>query len=150
MLAKNFSPVKSPPLAAHQPPSSLRGMTTSREFVEFAQELFAPLGGVTSRPMFGGVGLYSRGLMFGLILDETIYLKADAETAKAFEARHCGPFTYEGKGKPVRTSYWQMPAELVDDADEAVAWAKTALGVARAQKATTPPPSRRQAARRRY
>ncbi|MFC3677663.1 TfoX/Sxy family protein [Ferrovibrio xuzhouensis] len=125
-------------------------MDTSPDFLDFAQELFAPLGGVSVRRMFGGAGLYCRGLMFGLIHDDTIYLKADAETAKAFEARGCGPFTYEGKGKPVQMSYWQMPADLIDDADEAVAWAKTALGVARAQKAATPPPARRQPVRRRF
>src|SRR3546814_15901309 len=79
-------------------------MSASPEFVDFAQELFAPLGGVSIRRMFGGAGLYCRGLMFGLIHDDTIYLKADAETAKAFEARGCGPFTYEGKGKPVQMS----------------------------------------------
>src|SRR3546814_20306521 len=103
----------------------------------------SPLGGVSIRRMFGGAGLYCRGLMSGLIHDDTIYLKADAETAKAFEARGCGPFTYEGKGKPVQVSYWQMPAELVDDADEAATWAETALGVARAQQAATPHPARR-------
>src|SRR3546814_13963810 len=82
--------------------------------------------------------------MFGLIHYDTIYLKADAETAKAFEAHGCGPFTYEGTGKPVQMSYWQMPAELGDHADEAATWAKTALGVARAQQAATPPQARRQ------
>ena len=118
-------------------------MTASPDFVEFVQELFAPLGGVSIRRMFGGAGIYSRGIMFGLIDDDTIYLKADAETRRAFEARGCGPFVYDGKGKPVQMSYWQMPAELIDDADTALAWAKTALGVAKASKAAMPPSSRR-------
>src|SRR3546814_1943053 len=82
-------------------------MSASPEFVDFAQELFAPLGGVSIRRMFGGAGLYCRGLMFGLIHDETISLKADAERAKAFDAHGCGPFTYEGKGKPVQMSNWR-------------------------------------------
>ncbi|WP_341703798.1 TfoX/Sxy family protein [Ferrovibrio sp.] len=125
-------------------------MAASPEFIEFAQELFAPLGGVSTRRMFGGAGIYCRGLMFGLIHDDTIYLKADAETAKAFEARGCGPFIYDGKGKPVQMSYWQMPAELIDDPDGAVTWAKTALGVARTARAAAPPPTRRQPVRRRY
>lgn len=118
-------------------------MTASPDFITFVQELFAPLGGISIRRMFGGAGVYCRGLMFGLIYEDTIYLKADAESRKAFEARGCGPFIYDGKGKPVATSYWQMPAELIDDADQAVNWAKTALAVARAAKAATPPPSRR-------
>ncbi len=118
-------------------------MAASPDFVEFVQELFAPLGGVSIRRMFGGAGIYSRGIMFGLIDDDTIYLKADNETRKAFEARGCGPFVYDGKGKPVQMSYWQMPSELIDDADTALAWARTALGVARASKAALPPSSRR-------
>lgn len=118
-------------------------MTTSPEFIEFAQELFAPLGAVSVRRMFGGAGIYCRGIMFGLIADDTIYLKADAESSKGFAARGCAPFVYDGKGKPVQMSYWQMPPELIDDADEALAWARTALAVARAQKTEVPPPSRR-------
>ena len=58
-------------------------MTASPDFIEFVQELFAPLGGVSIRRMFGGAGIYSRGVMFGLIDDDTIYLKADNETRKA-------------------------------------------------------------------
>ena len=118
-------------------------MTASPDFVEFVQELFAPLGGVSIRRMFGGAGIYSRGVMFGLIDDDTIYLKADNDTRKAFEERGCGPFVYDGKGKPIQMSYWQMPAELIDDSEEALAWAKTALGVAKASKAALPPSSRR-------
>jgi DNA transformation protein and related proteins len=106
-------------------------MAASPEFIEFANELFAPLGGLTIRRMFGGAGIYSRGIMFGLIVDDTIYLKADGESMKAFQERGCGPFVYDGKGKPIQMSYWQMPAEL---------------DVARAGKAATPPPSRRMAA----
>lgn len=118
-------------------------MAASPDFVEFVQELFAPLGGVSVRRMFGGAGIYCRGLMFGLIVDDTIYLKADGNSKTAFEERGCGPFIYDAKGKPVRMSYWQMPPELIDDADEAVAWARTALGVARASKSEIPPSSRR-------
>jgi DNA transformation protein len=118
-------------------------MTASRDFTAFVQELFAPLGGIAVRPMFGGAGIYSRGVMFALIDDDTLYLKADAESKKAFEARGCEPFVYDSKGKPVQMSYWKLPPELVDDADEAVKWAQAALTVARAEKAATPPPSRR-------
>src|SRR5690606_2787114 len=124
-------------------PARLRAMTASPDFAEFVQDLFAPLGCVNIRRMFGGAGIYSRGIMFGLIADDTVYLKADAETRKAFEERGCGPFVYDGKGKPVQMSYWEMPAELIEDAEAALAWARTALDVAKASKAAVPPSSRR-------
>jgi hypothetical protein len=33
--------------------------------------------------MFGGAGTYADGVMFGLIVDDVIYLKADADTFAA-------------------------------------------------------------------
>ncbi len=118
-------------------------MTASRDFTAFVQELFAPLGGIAVRPMFGGAGVYSKGVMFGLVYGDTIYLKADNDSRKTFEARGSGPFVYDGKGKPVTTTYWKLPADLVDNAEEVLTWAKTAYGIAKAEKAATPPPSRR-------
>ena len=58
------------------------------------QELFASLGGVEARRMFGGWGVYHRGLMFALVSDDTLYLKADAELAPEFEALGLPPFRY--------------------------------------------------------
>ncbi len=37
----------------------------------------AGFGPVTVRPMFGGAGIFRDGLMFALIADEVLYLKAD-------------------------------------------------------------------------
>lgn len=118
-------------------------MTASRDFTAFVQQLFAPLGAVSIRPIFGAAGVYSKGVMFGLVHDDAIYLKADSDSRKTFEARGSNPFVYGGKGKAVTTSYWKMPAELVGDSEEAVKWAKTAFSIAKAEKAATPPPSRR-------
>ncbi|MBX3456543.1 TfoX/Sxy family protein [Ferrovibrio sp.] len=118
-------------------------MATDSDYLDFVAELFAPLGGVAVRRMFGGAGVYSRGVMFALVVDNTLYLKADLHSKDDFEARGMGPFVYDAKGKPISLSYWQMPPELVDDPEEAVAWARKALTVAKAQKTATPPPSRR-------
>ena len=41
-------------------------------------ELFAPLGPVSVRRVFGFWGLYLGETMFGLVADERIYLKTDA------------------------------------------------------------------------
>lgn len=123
-------------------------MPASQDYVEFVHELLAPLGQVSVRRMFGGAGVYSRGVMFGLIADDVLYLKADADSRRDFETYGMGPFVYEGRGKPVAMSYWQVPAEVLDDPDAALAWGRKALEVARQQKAATPPASRRSSAAR--
>jgi DNA transformation protein len=100
------------------------------------QELFAVFGAVNVRRMFGGAGLYADGVMFGLVSDGQIYLKADAATAKTFEREGCAPFEYGTKtGKRAVMSYWRLPDRLYDDPDELAEWARTALSVARGSAA---------------
>ena len=38
-------------------------------------ELLSPLGAVSARPMFGGVGLFHNGMMFGLIAREELFFQ---------------------------------------------------------------------------
>ena len=77
----------------------------SREFADYLVELLAPLGPVTAKRMFGGFGLYLDGLMFAIIVDDSLYLKADAENRATFAARDMAPFVYERQGKPVAMAY---------------------------------------------
>ena len=108
-------------------------MTMSPEFRDYLLDMLRPLGAVSARAMFGGGGLYLDGQMFALIFDDTLYLKADAETKGDFEARGLDPFTYEIEGRPgaVEMSYWEAPPELLDDADELCTWAGRAWQAAR-------------------
>ena len=42
---------------------------------------------------------------------------------KDFENRGSKPFVYTGhKGKQVALSFWELPAEIMDDAQEIVPW----------------------------
>src|ERR1700677_2726446 len=52
-------------------------MAETAASIAFAVELLSGLGPVRGRRMFGGAGLYAGEVMFGLIDDEVIYLKAD-------------------------------------------------------------------------
>ncbi len=102
---------------------------------ELAEDLFGPLGIISVRKMFGGGGIYCDGVMFALIADNVIYLKADAQSQPGFDAEGLGPFVYQGKEKPVAMSYWRMPERLLDEPDEALDWGREALRAARsAQK----------------
>jgi len=66
--------------------------------------------------------------MFGLIVRDTIYLKADEQTIPDFEREGLTPFTYAAKGKKrISLSYWRLPDRLYDDPDELAQWARQAL-----------------------
>ena len=100
-------------------------------FAEHLEDLFAPLGGVKLRKMFGGIGVFRDGIMFGLVADDVLYLKADETTSPDYAAEGCGPFVYQGMGREVAMPYWRLPDRLYDDADDFRAWAEAAVAVAR-------------------
>jgi DNA transformation protein len=109
---------------------------------DFIRDLFAPFGPVTVRRMFSGAGIFSDGLMFGLIVHDVIYLKADDGTVADFEREGCAPFTYmRGKtsGRPSQHAlpYWRLPERLYDDPDELAAWAKRAFAAAERKKSAS-------------
>ncbi len=109
-------------------------------FHEHVGELFAPLGVVTIRRMFGGAGVYLHGVMFALIADGETYLKVDAALRADLEAEGSGPFTYEKKnGETAVMAYYRLPDMAADDPVEASGWGRRALDVAlkaQAAKAT--------------
>jgi DNA transformation protein and related proteins len=106
---------------------------------EFIRELFAPFGPVTVKRMFGGSGIWSDGLMFGLIFDGAIFLKVDEACVPDFEREGSRPFVYtraKSKGRVGRASlsYWRLPERLYDDPEELAAWASRALAIAQHKK----------------
>jgi DNA transformation protein and related proteins len=107
----------------------------SRMDPDFIRDLFAPFAPVTVRRMFSGAGIFADGLMFGLIVRDVIYLKADETSVGDFEHEGCKPFTYTRGKKSGRPSehalpYWRLPERLYDDPDELALWARCAFAAA--------------------
>ncbi len=100
------------------------------EYTDFLQEVFAQFGAVSVRPMFGGYGLYHDGLMFGLIANETLFLKADTENVRYFDELDLGPFEFIMKGKSMKMSYYLAPDEIMDDHEQATLWARRSFAAA--------------------
>lgn len=94
------------------------------------EELFAPFAAVCVKRMFGGHGVYVDGLFFAIEAGGEIYLKADRHSAPQFQEAGSRPFIYQGKDRPVTLSYWSLPDQAIEDADELVFWAKSAVEAA--------------------
>jgi DNA transformation protein len=95
------------------------------------RELFSAYGPVVVRRMFGSAGVYADGIMFALVHDGVVYLKADAHNAPAFERERLEAFTYSRRGERASLpSYRRMPDRLYDDPEELAAWARAALAAA--------------------
>ena len=107
------------------------------EFVDFLQEVFRNFGSVQARKMFSGYGLYHDGVMFALVADETLYLKADASIAHYFEVKGLAQFEFGREGKVIKMSYYAAPEEIFDDPEEAAKWARRSFEVAFRSKKRT-------------
>jgi DNA transformation protein len=95
------------------------------------EAMFAPLGPVTIKRMFGGKGVYYEGGIIAVEFHGDILLKADDVTAQAFEAAGAVRWAYEGRtGKPVSMPYWSIPAEAFDDPDNMGRWVRLAYEAA--------------------
>jgi DNA transformation protein len=103
---------------------------------EFIRDLFAQFRPVTVRRMFRSAGIFCDGVMFGLISDGTIFLKADESTIPDFEREGCRPFTYTRNKRAGRVAlpYWRLPERLYDDPEGLAVWAARALAVAERKK----------------
>ncbi|MDD5035189.1 MAG: TfoX/Sxy family protein [Methylococcaceae bacterium] len=108
------------------------------EFVEYLHDLFERFGPVTIRKMFGGYGLYHDGLMFGLVSGDRLYLKADAENVQYFEREGLGRFEYQKGNKRMTMSYYQAPAEMMEERELASQWARRSFEAALRAQASKP------------
>lgn len=100
------------------------------EYTDYLQEVFEQFGPIRAKRMFGGYGIYHDDLMFALVTDDTLYLKADDDCRGAFEAVGASPFQYPKKGRMVTLSYYQAPEEILEDPEQAAVWARRSFEAA--------------------
>jgi DNA transformation protein len=117
------------------------------KFTAFLLELLTPIGPVLPRRMFGGVGLFLNGMMFGLIVREELFLKVGDANRPMYEAAGEAAFTYATKnGSHTLGSYWRCPPDLLDDAETFQAWARASIDVALSAARTKPASARKRGA----
>lgn len=100
-------------------------MSIDEGLYAWIQEALAPLGSVSLRRMMGGATLYLDGTIFGILHDDLLWLKADAETDVVWDAAGCARFSMTFKDGRVGTmDYRRAPADAYDDADALQHWAR--------------------------
>ncbi len=112
-------------------------VAVSASYKAFVLEQLSAVAPVTSRAMFGGVGIYAGGFFFALMDDDRLYFKVDDASRPRFIAAGMGPFDPFKNGEQVMNGYYEVPGEVLEDEDRLPDWMREALGVAaRAKKPT--------------
>ena len=110
--------------ASHNP------LRVSESFGRFVLDQLDGLGDVEGRSMFGALGLYHRGLFFGIAAGDVLYLKVDATTRGDYERAGMGPFMpYPERGGTMQ--YYAVPVDVLESATELARWGRLAVAVAR-------------------
>jgi DNA transformation protein and related proteins len=105
-------------------------MTITADFMRYVLEQLSGLQNVAARRMFGAVGLYSDRAFFGLISSDVLYFKVGDANRSDYEARDMSQFRPFRDRPRVSMSYYEVPAEVLEDADECVLWARRSVAVA--------------------
>jgi DNA transformation protein len=111
-------------------PRSPRSLAVSDGFRAFVLDQLDELEDVVARSMFGGVGLYCRGVFFGIIARDCLYLKVGVANRADYEKVRAKPFK-PFPHRPGTMQYFAVPAAVLESAPELVAWARKAVEVQR-------------------
>jgi DNA transformation protein and related proteins len=108
-------------------------MAVTPAYRAYALEQLGRAVPISAKAMFGGVGIYSEGLFFALIDDDSLYFKVGDANRLDFEQAGMGPFRPFGEGsKPMH--YYEVPGELLEDPEALSEWVRKALAVARSAR----------------
>lgn len=112
-------------------------MSVNQSYLDFVVDQLSRVAVITTRKMFGGVGVYGDGLFFALMAGDVLYFKVDDTNRADFEKAGMGPFRpYEDDDRAM--AYFELPADLLEDTDALRLWVEKAIAVARSKKRKKP------------
>ena len=110
-------------------------MAVSSEYLDYVHDQLSGLGGVSSRRMFGGAGLYCDEFFFALIDDDTLYLRVNDANRADFTTRGMGQFRPYAERPELSMSYYKTPADVLEDPAQLVSWARRSVAAATERRA---------------
>lgn len=104
-------------------------MAMTDAFQQFLEDTLNRVCPVTTKRMFGGLGIYCDNVMFALANDSTLYFKVDDSNRSDYESRGMQAFLPLGTGRVM--PYYEVPAEVLDDVEELRRWMHKSIEVSR-------------------
>jgi len=110
-------------------------MARSNQYLDYVLEQLQGLERLISRRMFGGAGLYRDEIFFGLIYKDRLYFRTDDTTRADYETRGGEAFRPRPKFTALKAAYYTVPADILEDSEELVQWARKSVAAAVASQA---------------
>ena len=103
-------------------------MAASTDYLDFILDQLSNWKTIHYKRMFGCIGLYADDLMFGIVSKELLYFKVD-ESNKADYLAAGSEALKLFKNNSVVASFYEVPIEILEDANQVIAWAKVSLEI---------------------
>ena len=114
---------------AHVPGTSESAVSRIDDtLVEYVCDQLDDIDAILYKSMFGGYGLYSGSVFFGIVYDGRLYFKTDESTRPQYLEWESAPF--QPNAKQTLKSYYEVPGETIDNAGELSQLANEAVNVA--------------------
>ncbi|HEX4970708.1 MAG TPA: TfoX/Sxy family protein [Steroidobacteraceae bacterium] len=105
-------------------------MRVKSELANYVEEQLAFLGRISTKSIFGGIGIFVDERLLGIVMDDKLYLHTDASNLRAYQDRGMPQFKPYPNAFDLTTDHHQVPAEIVDDPVLLKQWGEQALAAA--------------------
>ncbi|WP_435956036.1 TfoX/Sxy family DNA transformation protein [Dryocola sp. BD626] len=106
----------------------------SHLLIHQSQECLSPLGAVQYRSQFGGYSLSVENVVFAMVSDGELYLRACEDSETYFANKAAPPLICSKRGKPIVLNYYHVDEALWSDRDKLLKLSTNALRSARREK----------------
>lgn len=106
-------------------------MAPSTEFTDYVLEFLTPILPVQTSRFFGGIGISYDSVQFAMMMGNSLYFAVDDNSRGKYEQAGMQPFSYitkKGRGQVRR--YFEVPEEILTDAEQLRLWVSEAIAVA--------------------
>ena len=98
-------------------------MSFTDDFFKYIQDQLSPWSDIYKKRMFGVIGLYREGLMFGIISKNIVYLKVDKSNINRFvDAGSTSLKVFKNNSEV--PSYYELPADVLENSQTFIEWAE--------------------------
>jgi DNA transformation protein len=105
-------------------------MRVKSSLASYVAEQLAPLGRISSRAIFGGVGVFIDDRLLAIVMGEKLYLHTDKSNLDDYVARGMPQFKPYPNAFDLTTDHHEVPQDVVNDAEQLKIWGGRALNAA--------------------
>jgi DNA transformation protein len=101
-------------------------MRVKSDLASYVAEQLAFLGRISSRAIFGGVGIFLEERLLGIVIEDKLYLHTDKSNLDDYASRGMPQFKPYPNAFDLTTDHHQVPPEVVQDPEQLRAWSQRA------------------------